>query len=171
MACAYDLVRQGYPVTVFEAAPKTGGLLRYGIPEYRLPKEILDNEINYIKELGVEIKTDSPVKNLEDIFRQGYKAVFLATGCQTSLKLGIPNEDSKGVIHALDFLKQVNSGVKVDLGERLAVFGGGNAAVDAARVALRLGAKVIGVNARDLNTLEMDANRATRILGQIPGDR
>jgi len=145
IACAYDLVRQGYPVTVFEAAPQAGGLLRYGIPEYRLPKKIVDEEIGYVEELGVEIKTNAAVKNLDDVRSQGYKAVFLATGAGASQKMGIPNEDAKGVIHALDFLKQVNSGTKVELGERVAVIGGGNAAVDAARVAQRLGAKEVSI--------------------------
>lgn len=145
LACAYDLVRQGYPVTVFEAASRSGGLLRYGIPEYRLPNEVLDDEISYIEELGVEIKTSTPVKNLEDIFNQGYKAVFLGTGAGISTKMGIPNEDAKGVIHALDFLQQATSGKKVSLGERVAVIGGGNAAVDAARAAKRLGAKEVSI--------------------------
>ncbi len=145
LACAYDLIREGYPVTIFEAAPKSGGLLRYGIPEHRLPKKVLDNEIGYIQELGVEIKTNTPVKNIEDIFNKGYEAVFLATGAVESVKMGIPGEDAKGVIHALDFLKRVNSGTKVSLGGRVAVIGGGNAAVDAARVACRLGAKEVSI--------------------------
>ncbi len=145
LACAYDLVRQGYPVTVFEAAPQAGGLLRYGIPEHRLPKKILDNEISYIEELGVEIKTNTPVKDLEDIFNQGYKAIFLGTGAGISQKMGIPNEDAKGVIHALNFLKRVSSGRTVDLGDRVAVIGGGNAAIDAAKVAHRLGAKEVSL--------------------------
>jgi len=145
LACAYDLVRQGYPVTVFEAAAKAGGLLRYGIPEHRLPKEIVDNEIGYVQELGVEIKTNTPVKSFGEIFNQGYKAIFLAAGASVSQKMGIPGEDSAGVIHALDFLKQVNSGAKVSLGNKVAVIGGGNAAVDGARVALRLGVKEVTV--------------------------
>jgi len=145
LACAYDLVRQGYPVTVFEAAPQAGGLLRYGIPEYRLPKKVVDNEISYIEELGVEIKTNTPVTNLEDVFNQGYKAIFLGTGAGMSQKMGIPNEDAKGVIHALNFLKQVNSGKKVDIGDRVAVIGGGNAAIDSVRVAHRLGVKEVSI--------------------------
>ena len=145
LACAYDLIKEGYPVSVFEAAPQSGGLLRYGIPEYRLPKKVLDNEISYIKELGVKIKTNTPVKNLEDIFNKGYEAIFLATGAGISQKMGIPHEDAKGVIHALDFLKQVSLGIKVDLGERVAVIGGGNAAVDAARTAHRLGAREVSI--------------------------
>ncbi len=145
LACAYDLVREGYPVTVFESLSEPGGLLRYGIPEYRLPKAVLDNEIGYIQELGVEIKTGTPVKSLVEIFNQGYRAIFLASGAQTSLKMGIPGEDTRGVIHALSFLKQVNSGERVELGNRVAVIGGGNAAIDSARVALRLGAKEVTV--------------------------
>ncbi len=158
LACAYDLITEGYPVTVFEAAPQAGGLLRYGIPEYRLPKEVVDNEISYIEELGVEIKINTPAKNLEDIFNKGYKAVFLGTGAGTSVKMGIPHEDARGVIHALDFLKQVSSGVKVELGQRVAVIGGGNAAIDAARVARRLGAKEVSVIYRR-SRAEMPADR------------
>jgi len=122
-----------------------GGLLRYGIPEYRLPKKVLDNEIDYIKELGVEIRTNTPVRDLAPIFEQGYKVIFLGTGAGVSQKMGIPGEDTTGVIHALDFLKQANSGAKVSLGDRVVVIGGGNAAIDAARVALRLGAKEVSI--------------------------
>ena len=153
LSCAYDLVRRGYPVTVFEAKSQPGGLLRYGIPEFRLPREVVDNEISYIEELGVDIKTNTPVDDFEDIFNQGYKAIFLGIGCQTSLKLGIPNEDAEGVIHVLEFLEQANSGGSVNLGDRVAVIGGGNAAVDAARVCLRRGAKevhLVCLESRDL---------------------
>jgi len=145
LAAAYDLIREGYPVTVFEAAPKAGGLMRYGIPEYRLPEKVLDNEISYIQELGVEIKTNSPVKDLKDIFDQGYEAIFLAVGAWVSQKMGIPGEDAGGVLNALDFLNKVNAGTKVELGQRVAVIGGGNAAIDAARVAKRLGAKEVAI--------------------------
>ncbi|TES89580.1 MAG: FAD-dependent oxidoreductase [Dehalococcoidia bacterium] len=139
LSCAYDLVRKGYPVTVFEAMPMAGGLLRYGIPEYRLPKNVLDNEIDYVRELGVEIRTDSPVEDLNGLFSKGYQAVFLGTGAGVSQKMGIPGEGTPEVIHAIDFLKRVNSGNEVSLGQRVAVIGGGNAAVDAARAAKRLG--------------------------------
>ena len=145
LACAYDLVSRGYPVTVFEALPMAGGLLRYGIPEYRLPNEVLDAEIDYVRELGVEIKTDTPVTALKELSNQGYQAIFLGTGAWVSQKMGIPGEDSEGVIHALDFLKKVNSGAEVNLGNRVVVTGGGNAAVDSARVALRLGAKEVTI--------------------------
>jgi heterodisulfide reductase subunit A len=145
IVCAYDLAKEGYPVTVFEAASKAGGMLRYGIPEYRLPKNILDGEINYVKELGVEIKTNTTVTNLDGLQGQGYRAVFLANGAWVSQKMNIPGEDAKGVLHAIDFLKQVNGGIKVGLGNKVAVIGGGNAAVDAARTAVRLGAGEVSV--------------------------
>ena len=145
LACAYDLVKKGYPVTVFESLPEAGGLLRYGIPEYRLPRKVVDSEIDYIKELGVEIKTNSPVKDIGQLFNQGYKAIFLGTGAWSSTKMGIPGEEAPGVIHGLNFLREANAGAKVSLGERVAVIGGGNAAIDAARVALRLGAKEVTI--------------------------
>ena len=143
LSCAYELVRRGHPVTVFESAPKAGGMLRYGIPDYRLPKTALDEEIGYIEELGVEIKTNCAVKSLKEVFDQGYKAIFLATGAWVSGKMDIPNEGSKGVVHGLEFLKRINSGEKVEVGKRVVVVGGGNAAVDVARVARRLGAEEV----------------------------
>jgi len=140
ITCAFELVKKGHSVTVFEAESECGGMMRYGIPEYRLPKEVLGDEINYIKELGVEIKTNTPVDNIESLFNQGYEAIFLGTGAWTSLKLGIPDEDINGVIHALDFLKKANTGEKVALGDKVAVIGGGSVAIDSARLAQRLGA-------------------------------
>lgn len=153
LACAYDLVRKGYPVTVFEASHQSGGLLRYAIPEYRLPNKILDNEISYMEKLGVVIKTDTSIENLEDIFNQGYKAVFLGVGVQKSLEMGVDGEDTEGVIYALDFLRQVNSGTKVGIGDRVIIIGGGSTAIDSARVSRRLGAKEVHVmclESRDL---------------------
>jgi uncharacterized 2Fe-2S/4Fe-4S cluster protein (DUF4445 family)/NADPH-dependent glutamate synthase beta subunit-like oxidoreductase len=145
LACAFELIKNGYPVTVFEAAPQCGGMMRYGIPEYRLPRRILDDEIRYIEELGVEIQTNIRVKGTKDIFDQGYKAIFVGTGAWISQKLDISGEDAKGVIYALDFLKEVNSGKKVGLGKKVAVIGGGSVAIDAARVSLRLGAKEVNL--------------------------
>jgi heterodisulfide reductase subunit A len=153
LSCAYDLVRLGYPVTVFEASSKAGGLMRWAIPEFRLPRKIIDSEISYIEELGAEIKTNTPVKALDDLFKEGYKAIYLATGCPVNLKLGIPNEDAEGIIYVLDFLKRVSSGADVKLGNKVAVIGGGNAAVDAARVAKRQGAKevyIVCLESKDL---------------------
>lgn len=106
LACAYDLVRKGYPVTVFEAAPEAGGLLRYGIPEYRLPNKVLDNEISYVQELGIEIKTNFRVKNINELLNQGYAAVFLAAGAWAGRRMGIPGENAGGVMDALNLLKK-----------------------------------------------------------------
>ncbi|HXY74677.1 MAG TPA: FAD-dependent oxidoreductase [Dehalococcoidales bacterium] len=145
IACAYDLIRLGYPVTIFEAALAAGGLLRYGIPEYRLPKKIVDEEINYVQEMGVEIKLNSPITDVDALFKEGYKAVYLATGTGVNSKMGIPGEDNPAVLDVLSFLWRANSGEKVDIGERVAVVGGGNSAMDAARVALRLGAKEVSI--------------------------
>jgi DMSO reductase iron-sulfur subunit len=154
LSCAYDLVRKGYAVTIFEAAAESGGMLRYGIPEYRLPKDVLDNEISYIQELGVEIKSNIRVANSDDVFNQGYKAIFLAIGAWVSQKLGVEGEDANGVIYALDFLQRVNCGTGVELGKKIVVIGGGSVAIDAARAALRLGAsevQLICLESRDLS--------------------
>ncbi|UCB43631.1 MAG: FAD-dependent oxidoreductase [Dehalococcoidales bacterium] len=145
LSCAYDLIRQGYPVTVFETDERPGGQLRYGIPENRLPKQIVDDEIGYIEELGVEIKTNTPIKDLSGVLSQEYQAIFLAAGAHLSQKMEIPGEDTEGVTYALDFLKRLNSGQKVTLGEKVAVIGGGNTAVDAARVALHMGVKEVSI--------------------------
>jgi uncharacterized 2Fe-2S/4Fe-4S cluster protein (DUF4445 family)/NADPH-dependent glutamate synthase beta subunit-like oxidoreductase len=153
LACAYDLIRRGYPVTVFEAQDQAGGMMRYGIPEYRLPKSILDDEIAYIEELGVEIKTKAQIKKLEELFQQDFKAVFLSTGTWKSRKLGVPGEESPDVLYALDLLREVNSGAEVGLRERVAVIGGGSVAVDAARVAQRLGSREVHLICLESNDL------------------
>ncbi|HEY78358.1 MAG TPA: FAD-dependent oxidoreductase [Dehalococcoidia bacterium] len=154
--CAYTLVKQGYPVTVFEAAPEAGGLLRYALPKYRLPDEILDDEIHYIEELGVEIKTGTSIKDTKTLFNQGYQAVFLAVGATRSLRLGVEGEDNTtGVMTALELLKQAKSAAKPIIGSRVIVIGGGNSAMDAARVSLRLGAKevhMVCLESRDLTS-------------------
>ena len=148
LAAAYELVKRGYPVTVFESLHEVGGMLKVGIPEYRLPKKLLEIEIKRIKDLGVDIQTGTAIGKdltIEQLRQEGYKAILIAIGAQKSWKLGIDGEDLKGVINALDFLKDVNLGKKVELGDRVAVIGGGNVAVDAARTALRLGAKNISI--------------------------
>jgi len=145
LACAYDLIREGYAITVFESLPQAGGMLRYAIPEYRLPKKVLDNDISYVQEFGVEIRTKSPVKDLAEIFNQGYAAIFIASGAQGGQKIGIPGEETSGVIHALDFLRMVSAGVDIKIGNKVVVVGGGNAAIDAARASLRLGARDVTV--------------------------
>ncbi len=145
LACAYDLLKLGYPVTVFEAAEEPGGMLRYGIPGYRLPEAALDNDIAYLKELGADIRTNSPVESIDELTKEGYRSAFIACGAWQSQKLGIPGEESKGVFNALDFLKQVKQGRPPSLGQKVAVIGGGNAAVDAARTAIRLGAAEVNI--------------------------
>ena len=147
LAAAHDLALEGYEATIFEALPEPGGMLRVGIPQYRLPKDVLGKEIEYIKRLGVEIRTNARIGReiqLEEL-RKSYQAIFIATGAHASTRLNIPGEDSPGVINATDFLRDVNMGGQVGMGRKVAIIGGGNTAVDAARVARRLGseAKVI----------------------------
>ena len=142
LSCAYHLTSLGYGVTLFEALPRLGGMLRYGIPAYRLPKDILDQEIDQILALGVESRTNCRVgKDVQWEELKTYDAVFVAAGAWKSLSLRVPGEDSAGVMSGLTFLKKVNSGEEVDLGKTVAVIGGGNTALDAARSALRLGTK------------------------------
>jgi NADPH-dependent glutamate synthase beta subunit-like oxidoreductase len=148
LTAAAELVKKGYPVTVFESLSEPGGMLRVGIPNYRFPKEALDADVNYIKKLGVEIKTNVPVGKdltIEGLLKKGYKTIFIATGAHKSTKLGIEGEELDGVIQALDFLKDFNNGKKVRLGDKVAVIGGGNVAMDAARTALRLGAREVNI--------------------------
>ncbi|MGY5861859.1 MAG: FAD-dependent oxidoreductase [Candidatus Thorarchaeota archaeon] len=141
ISCAYQLAMMGYPVTVFEEKPKLGGLLRYSIPEYRLPRDILDGEIQRVIDMGVKVRTNTRVKSIKGLLDKGFKAVFVGTGASQSNKIGVPHEDAKGVFHAIDFLERASTGQKIALGGRVAVIGGGDAAVDSARVAKRLGAK------------------------------
>ncbi|TFH06912.1 MAG: FAD-dependent oxidoreductase, partial [Candidatus Thorarchaeota archaeon] len=157
IGCAYDLARLGYPVTIFESKPKNGGLLRYGIPSYRLPRDILDEEIAYVQHLGVEILNNQRITKPSDLLTKGYSAVFVGTGASSSLKLRIEGEDAKGVFHALEFLDDINLGKNVKLGNRVAVIGGGNAAIDSARVSLRSGASEVSIVYRRSKS-EMPAN-------------
>jgi len=144
LSCAYQLARRGYGVTIFEAFPKPGGMLRYGIPAYRLPRAVLDAEIDRILRLGVEIRTgvsvgkDVPYEQV----RREYDAVFVGIGAHQGARLGCLGEDAENVLSGVEFLRLANSGQPVRLGERVIVVGGGDTAIDAARVALRLGAKV-----------------------------
>jgi NADPH-dependent glutamate synthase beta subunit-like oxidoreductase/Pyruvate/2-oxoacid:ferredoxin oxidoreductase delta subunit len=144
LSCSYHLARMGYKVTILEAMPVLGGKLRWAIPDYRLPKRILDQEIEKILSLGIRVKKnmkvgrDIPFKEL-----RRYHAVFIATGVQRSLPLGLPGEDSKNVVSGLDFLKRSNLGEEVSLGLRPVVIGGGNTAIDVARSCLRLGSSPV----------------------------
>ena len=143
LACAYHLVRMGYAVTVYEAELEPGGVLRWGIPEYRLPKDVLKGEIARLAALGVEFFCGIKVgRDLDFDTLDGFDAVFVATGVHRSRRLGIPGEDLRGVLRGLDFLRAVNQGLRPKLGRRTVVVGGGNTAMDCARTARRLGAEV-----------------------------
>ncbi|MFC2070659.1 FAD-dependent oxidoreductase [Chloroflexota bacterium] len=143
LAAAYELAKMGYPVTVFEALPALGGMLRVGIPEYRLPKNVLDAQINYIKDTGVEFKTDTAIGKditLDGLRKEGYDAVFFAIGAQLSSKLDIEGTGLDGVLWGLDFLRDTNLKQKTKMKGRVLVIGGGNVAIDVALTALRMGA-------------------------------
>lgn len=140
LAAAYYLRRLGYPVSVFEAHSELGGMLRVGIPKYRLPREVLDIEVRRLIHMGVEIRVNSPVISLDLLFNMGYKAIFVTVGAHQSLRLGIEGEEGTGVVDGAAFLREVNLGLKPSIGRRVAVVGGGNVAIDAARTTLRLGA-------------------------------
>jgi len=150
LSAAYFLALKGYPITIFEALPVAGGMMTVGIPEYRLPRKVLQDEIDDILKLGVELKLNSPVTDVEALKTQGYRAVFVATGAHKGLKLGLAGERLKGVLDGVSFLRDVNLGKPVKVGERVAVIGGGNVAIDAARTALRLGAKEVQIFYRRL---------------------
>ncbi len=144
LSAAYELAKLGYPVTVLERMPEPGGMMQYCIPDYRLQKYVVANEIAYIKDIGVEIRTgvefgkDVQFKTLK---KEGFKAIFIAIGAQRSIKLGIPGEDLEDVHHAVEFLRSISLGKFIKVGKRVAVIGGGNSAIDAARTSLRLGAE------------------------------
>jgi len=145
LTAAYYLSNLGHGVTVFEALPATGGMLRVGIPEYRLPNDVLDAEIDEIRQGRFEIKTGTRVESLDSLFEQGYDAVFLAVGAHRGIGMGVEGEDSPGVVDAISFLRDVSLGQKVKMGNRVAVIGGGNVAIDAARSAIRLGTKDVDI--------------------------
>lgn len=144
LSAAYYLVTAGYEITIFEANEKAGGMIRYGVPEYRMPYDQLDKDIDYVKSLGVTIKTGTEIgKDLPfiDIYNQ-YDAVFFSTGLPLSYKMELPGEELPGVLDGLTFLRQITDGNAPEIGKQVAVIGGGNTAIDAARTARRLGADV-----------------------------
>lgn len=146
LTCAFDLAKKGYPVTIFEAEDKPGGMMQWAIPEYRLPREILDYDINRILSLPIELKTkvkfgkDFTLTNLKT---QGYKAVFLALGAPKSRTLDIPGANLEGIYGALNFLREVKAGKHPKIGDKVVIIGGGNVAIDAAMCARRVGAKSV----------------------------
>ncbi len=145
ISAAWDLALEGYPVTIFEALPVAGGMLAVAIPEYRLPKSILKREIEDVERLGVEIKLNTRVDDVESLLSDGYNAVFIASGAHQGVKMDVPGEDLEGVYDAIEFLREVNLGREASVGSKVAVIGGGNSAVDSARATLRKGAREVHI--------------------------
>jgi len=145
LSCAYFLALLGRPSIIFESLPIPGGMLSVGIPEYRLPKGSLQVDIDFILSHGVELRTNSAVENLSSLMTEGYKAIFVATGAHVGQALRIPGEDLEGVEDALQFLRGRALGHPVPCGRKVAIIGGGNAAIDTARSALRLGVDKVSI--------------------------
>ncbi len=149
LTAAYYLTTEGYSVTVFEKLPKLGGMLRYGIPEYRLPKKILDSEISWILDLGVEAKTNVELGtdfSIKDLIHSGYESVFISVGAHKASKLGLDGEENvKGIYRGIDFLREVMLNKIPELKGTVVVVGGGNTAIDAARTAVRCGADKVKI--------------------------
>ncbi len=155
LTAAADLAKLGYGVVIFEGLHDTGGVLRYGIPEFRLPKWIVDREVDYIRDLGVKIEVNVVVGRtltIDELFKDGYAAIFIGTGAGLPYFMGIPGENLNGVYSANEFLTRCNLmkaylfpeyDTPIKIGKRVAVVGGGNVAMDSARVALRLGAEEV----------------------------
>jgi heterodisulfide reductase subunit A-like polyferredoxin len=186
LSCTHHLSRMGYQVTIFEALPVAGGMMRVGIPAYRLPRDVLQREIeDIIHQPNVELRLNSPVRNINRLFEAGYSAIFLSMGAHEAQKLGIPGEDAKGVHHGVPFLQAVSLAERhgtdgevwtedaPKVGEKTVVIGGGNVALDAARTALRLGAKEVKIlyrRSRDempANSWEIEAAEKEKIEIQI----
>ena len=146
LTCAYFLAKSGYKVTVFEAQPVAGGMLGITVPEFRLPREVIQEEVDYIESCGVEIRYDSPIDayhTVNDLMREGYDAVFIAAGAQASKRIGVPGEEEglDGLHYGLEFLSQAKTDRKIAVEGKVVVIGGGNVAIDVARTALRVGAE------------------------------
>ncbi|MDD5017650.1 MAG: NADH-quinone oxidoreductase subunit NuoF [Eubacteriales bacterium] len=146
LTCAYYLARIGYDVDVFEAHDTAGGVLVYGIPEYRLPKDVLAHEVKLIEQEGVRIHLKSEIgRDRFKELRAKYDSIYIATGARLPQKINIPGENLPGVLHGIEFLKRANTHQKMDMGKNVVVIGGGNTAIDSARTALRLGAKKVTI--------------------------
>ena len=162
MTVAYNLAHQGIKCTIYDNLPVLGGMLSVGIPPFRLPRDIVKAEFDALKACGVEIIDEITIgkdKSLEEIKSEGFGAVFLGVGAHESRKLGIPGEELEGVLHGVDYLRDVFLGKDVDLGSRVVVVGGGNVAIDVARVTLRLGSKDVFILYRRTRK-EMPASEA-----------
>ncbi len=150
LSCAYFLAQMGYGVTVFEALPVGGGMLSVAIPEFRLPRKAIQQDIDYISRRGVDIRYNTPINvnfTVDDLKKDGFAAVFIAAGAQRSQRIGIPGEleDVEGFHYGLRFLRDVKVGKQIEVGHKVAVIGGGNVALDAARTALRIGADEVDI--------------------------
>ena len=156
LSAAHFLARMGYRATIFEAMSVAGGMMRQTIPSYRLPRDVLQREIDNILALGIELKLYHPISDVDALFDEGYKAVFLAIGAHQPQRLRIPGENAKGVYQGVPFLRTVSLGEEIRLGEKVVVVGGGNTAIDAARSALRLGAHEVTI-VYDLSRADMQA--------------
>jgi len=160
LVCAYDLRLKGYKVSVFEQYPVIGGMLAVGIPEYRLPKELLNMEVDVMRKMGIEFRLNQKFGqdfDIDSLIKENFKAIFIAIGAHRGIKMEIPGEDLDGVISGVDFLRKVNLGIKQYVGKHIAVIGGGNTAIDAARTALRLGAEKVTILYRR-SKMEMPAS-------------
>lgn len=163
LSCAHDLALMGFTPTVFEAQQISGGMLMLGVPEYRLPREVIQAEIDAIKSLGVEIRHGQRLGKdflLADLKRQGFESVFLGIGAHKSRELGIAGIQYDGVLRAIDFLLNVNLGYRVTLGRKVVVIGGGNVAFDVARSVLRQAERVVGMSEPELRATLQDATAA-----------
>ncbi|MBU2548162.1 MAG: FAD-dependent oxidoreductase [Proteobacteria bacterium] len=172
LTCAWFLALEGHEPTIFEALPVVGGMLRVGIPEYRLPREVLAADIRNITDLGVAVRTNTPIDDkhgVDDLLQSGFQAVFIATGAHQGRSLNIPGENMNGVVQGLGFLRDLNLGNTVPPGERVAVIGGGNVAFDAARSALRSGSDVTLVYRRSRG--EMPATEEEIQAAELEGVR
>ena len=168
LACAFELVMQGYAVTVMDALSEPGGMLVGCIPPFRLPRHVIAHDVGVIRSLGVEFITSVRVENLNEIKQNGADAVVLATGTWKDLTPGVPGEGGKGYLDCLDFLGRVNGGERINLSGTVTVIGGGNAAIDTARSALRLGPdKVVVLYRRSLD--EMPATSEEREAAELEG--
>jgi len=150
LTCAYFLAKQGYEVTVFEAKEVAGGMLGIAVPEFRLPRMVIQAEVAHIESCGVEIRYNSPIDarhTVDDLMREGYGAVFIAAGAQASKRIEIPGEqeDLEGLYYGLQFLTDIRTGKRITLAGKVVVLGGGNVAIDAARTALRVGAEDVQI--------------------------
>lgn len=141
LTAGYFLVKDGYKVDVYEKLPEAGGMLRYGVPDFRLPREILNKDIARIEKTGVEIKLETPVEDIDSLFNREYDALLVAIGAHKPRWVNIPGEELEGVIHAVPFLRKANLGQEMDLGEKVAVIGCGDVALDAVRFANKMGSE------------------------------